>query len=222
MTTWYVAFCTAVGAAVIGMSLAVTLILCVSLLRDLLRGNERVRKLRRATTPAAAVTEHAPPPALCRVVQSLPDTWKCQAMGCGARGKIINGDCYEHLGVLGDVNVGLRTSDVPGPHARLPGERCLFEEEAKRVRQLNQDNTDSEIFMEAWARECNEWRAILTELATRGGPVTAHEVTTEHDRRLKLRGESSVLDSELAVRLGVSSQRGKVIDLAAFRKDGPR
>lgn len=44
-----------------------------------------------------------------------------------------------------------------------------------------------------WGRECAEWAEIRDEMATsRGGPVTAHQVTTEQRKRMLARGDRPV------------------------------
>lgn len=74
--------------------------------------------------------------------------------------------------------------------------------------------TDEEIeeFKARWAVEYAEWQAIQTELCTEGRAVTAFDVTAEQERRMRERGEVSVLSGDIAKKLGVS--HGVMLHLA--------
>lgn len=59
-----------------------------------------------------------------------------------------------------------------------------------------------EEFKERWGKEFEEWSAIRDEMMAKAkGPVTAAEVSDEQRRRMKERGETSVLDGVFARRL---------------------
>jgi hypothetical protein len=60
------------------------------------------------------------------------------------------------------------------------------------------DPTTVEELKERWAKECAEWQAIRDELMYPG--LTAFDVTAEQRRRMKARGEISVLDGMFARR----------------------
>jgi hypothetical protein len=50
----------------------------------------------------------------------------------------------------------------------------------------------------AFTRQHKEWQAIRDELFAKRDMVTAHQVTTEHRKRMLARGEREVTADELA------------------------